>query len=58
MDLEKHASKECSRRGAQNKWVGLYYTPFSKPTLNAQAYLRNTGSPKTPLSGAQLRNFG
>ena len=58
VDLEKHAGQDCSRPSPRNKRVGLYYTPFSKPRLNNQAYLHRTESPKRPVSEGQLRNFG
>jgi hypothetical protein len=58
VDLEKHADKDCALRSSRYKRVGLYYTPSSKTALNTQAYLHVTRSPKSPLSGGQLRNFG
>lgn len=31
---------------------------FSETALNPQAYLRSFRTPKNPVSGGQLRNFG
>jgi hypothetical protein len=32
--------------------------PFPETALNPQAYLRSIRTPKNPVSGRQLRNFG
>ena len=38
--------------------VGLYYKPFSRSRLNADADLEITTPPESPVDRGQLRNFG
>jgi hypothetical protein len=56
--LEKHAAQDCALRASPDKRVGLYYMRFSETAFNPQAHLRSIRTPKNPVLGVQLRNFG